>query len=125
MTQTVARLLAESSAKEKRAILVSLRAALDEETAAMSDPAALTKAEGHFHFYGSFPRPCSQTPACLFSGPGPLRLLGIRNAGGWATAKRPVGRSGFVRDPGVSEGAIAIEEISGLYSRFPSSAGRA
>jgi len=42
-------LLAESSVKEKRAILESLRAALDEETAAMSDPKALTKAEGHFH----------------------------------------------------------------------------
>jgi DNA-binding FadR family transcriptional regulator len=44
-----ARLLAESSDKEKRAILESLRAALAEETAAMSDPTALTKAEGHFH----------------------------------------------------------------------------
>ncbi len=44
-----ARLLAESSDKEKRTIVGSLRAALEDETAAMTDPAALTKAEGRFH----------------------------------------------------------------------------
>src|SRR4029077_9303992 len=45
-----ARLLAESgSAKERRAIVASLRAALEEEAAAMNDPTALAKAEGRFH----------------------------------------------------------------------------
>jgi DNA-binding FadR family transcriptional regulator len=43
-----ARLLAERPQKERKVIVSRLRAALDEETAAMND-AALTKAEGRFH----------------------------------------------------------------------------
>ena len=43
-----ARLLAEEHSNDKK-VLARLRAALDEETAAMNDPAALTRAEGRFH----------------------------------------------------------------------------
>jgi DNA-binding GntR family transcriptional regulator len=44
-----ARLLAEQPAKDRKKIVERLRAALDEETAAMNDASALTKAEGRFH----------------------------------------------------------------------------
>ena len=44
-----ARLLAEQNKKDRDKVVTRLRAALEEETAAMNDAAALTKAEGRFH----------------------------------------------------------------------------
>lgn len=44
-----ARLLAEQNKKDREKVVNRLRAALDEETAAMNDAAALTRAEGRFH----------------------------------------------------------------------------